>query len=60
MSKMFAQAIYDVAREKFATHQRDARHSCESAWCQECNWLGSIAVQAAHAVNHDPDHPEAM
>jgi hypothetical protein len=57
---MLAQAIYDIAREKFATHQSEAKHSCHSVWCDECNTLGFITVQAAHAVNHNPDHPEAM
>jgi hypothetical protein len=60
MSKMLAQAIYDIAREKFATHQREAKHSCRSVWCDECNALGYIAQQAACAVNHNPDYPEAM
>jgi hypothetical protein len=60
MSKMFAQAIYDIAREKFATHQREAKHSCRLIWCDECNTLGYDTVEAAYAVNHNPDRPEAM
>jgi hypothetical protein len=57
MSINYAQTLYDAARSAFDLHQRETHHTVAAIWCDECNALGYIAVQAA--TSHQGDTPRA-
>lgn len=59
MSKLLAQTLYDAARSAFDLHQLETHHTVSAIWCDDCNALGYIAVQAATDLNHDQMHAEA-